>query len=157
MKTLLGLLLTSALLTLFEDTTAVTAQVVTNMGVADAVKNFVDAAEDDGEGTSSNCVGRDVMVIAAHPDDEVVCCSGVISRAVKHGMCVQVVVLTNGEYFGSTAKRGIERQRELLEGLKKLGLNDPNSAIFLGYPDNALKTLYIDYNNKNTFFTTNKM
>ena len=80
-----------------------------------------------------------------------------ISRAVKHGMCVQVVVLTNGEYFGSTAKRGIERQRELLEGLKKLGLNDPNSAIFLGYPDNALKTLYIDYNNKNTFFTTNKM
>lgn len=116
----------------------------------------IDKNTEDDEDREETCAGNDVMIIATHPDDEIVCCSGVISRAVKHGMCVQVVVLTNGEYFGSTAERGLERQKEAMEGLRHLGLNDPDSVIFLGYPENGLKTLYIDYNNKDDTFITNK-
>lgn len=122
----------------------------------DAETDFnVDTEEDEEPGYA--CTGNGVMIIATHPEDEIICCSGVISRAVKRGMCVQVVVLTNGDYLGSTEEKGIERQRELLEGLKELGLNDPNSVIFLGYPENGLRTLYIDYNDKDSVFVTNKM
>ena len=49
----------------------------------------------------------------------------------------------------SVAKeKGLERQRESLRGLKKLGLTDQDDVIFLGYPENGLRTLYIDYNDK---------
>lgn len=122
----------------------------------DAEIDFNVDTEEDEEPTYA-CTGNDVMIIATHPEDEIICCSGVISRAVKRGMCVQIVVLTNGDYLGSTEEKGIERQRELLEGLKELGLDDPTSVIFLGYPENGLRTLYIDYNDKDAVFVTNKM
>lgn len=142
------------LLSLFLTARTVVSQ--DTLGTIGAETNFNEDTEED-EDRAYVCTGNDIMIIATHPEDEIICCSGVISRAIKHGMCVQVVVLTNGDYLGSTAEKGIERQRESLMGLKELGLKDPNSVIFLGYPENGLRTLYIDYNDKDAVFVTNKM
>ena len=44
----------------------------------------------------------DVLVLAPHPDDEVLMAAGVIDRAVKQGLRVEVVLRTNGDF---TCKR----------------------------------------------------
>lgn len=85
-----------------------------------------------------------VLVIATHPDDEVICCAGVISRAASRGMCVRVVVLTNGEYFGPGVSRGLERQAESVAALTELGLSE-DDVVFLGYPDAYLFSLLEEF------------
>ena len=97
-----------------------------------------------------------VLVIGTHPDDEILCCSGVISRALSHGMCVNVAILTNGEYWAASKERGLERQVESLNALSKLGLKDPEDVIFLGYPDNYLSAIYKSYRDKGAALLTNK-
>ena len=38
-----------------------------------------------------------ILVIVPHPDDEALCCSGIIYRAILNNMCVRIVIATNGE------------------------------------------------------------
>lgn len=97
-----------------------------------------------------------VLIIGTHPDDEILCCSGIISRALSHGMCVNVAILTNGEYWAPSKERGLERQVESLNALSRLGLKDPNDVIFLGYPDNYLNTIYQSYQTMDSALLTNK-
>jgi LmbE family N-acetylglucosaminyl deacetylase len=40
---------------------------------------------------------RNILVLAPHPDDETLGCGGLIAAAVKHGLGVKIVFLTNGE------------------------------------------------------------
>lgn len=104
-----------------------------------------------------DCTERErVLVIGTHPDDEILCCSGVISRALSHGMCVNVAILTNGEYWAANKERGLERQVESLNALSRLGLKDPEDVIFLGYPDNYLKTIRQSYQDTDAALLTNK-
>lgn len=104
-----------------------------------------------------DCSDRErVLVIGTHPDDEILCCSGVISRALSHGMCVNVAILTNGEYWAPSKERGLERQVESLNALGRLGLKDPDDVIFLGYPDNYLKTIRQSYQDDDIALITNK-
>lgn len=80
----------------------------------------------------------DVLVLAPHPDDEVLMAAGVIDRAVKQGLRVEVVLMTNGDF---TCKRdGRVRQLETLTALAKLGV-DESHVHFLGYPDGHLHEL----------------
>ena len=39
-----------------------------------------------------------VLILAPHPDDEVIGCAGVIQQALKAGARVKVVYLTNGDH-----------------------------------------------------------
>src|SRR6516164_1207012 len=41
--------------------------------------------------------GKNIVVLAPHPDDEALCCSGVIYNALQHGDNVNIVVVTNGD------------------------------------------------------------
>ena len=43
---------------------------------------------------------KTVVVFAPHPDDEALCCSGVIYAAKAAGNTVKVVVVTNGDFYG---------------------------------------------------------
>ncbi|MER2564967.1 MAG: PIG-L family deacetylase [Myxococcaceae bacterium] len=82
--------------------------------------------------------GADVLVLAPHPDDEVLMAAGVIDRAVKQGLRVEVVLVTNGDF---TCKRdGRVRQAETLTALTKLGV-EASRVHFLGYPDGHLHEL----------------
>ena len=78
---------------------------------------------------------KKVLVVVAHPDDEVIGCGGTIARHVKNGDRVQVVFLADG--FGSRDD-GVDRSKSASDAALFLGCNPP---IFLNLPDNQLDTL----------------
>jgi LmbE family N-acetylglucosaminyl deacetylase len=68
-----------------------------------------------GGGSWLGCVKAErVLIIAPHPDDEVVGCGGIILKYLNQGAKVTIVVVTNGEY-GNFAQESINRQIECTE------------------------------------------
>lgn len=93
--------------------------------------------------------GDRVLVIAPHPDDEVICNGGVISYAVENHIPVKVVVITDGN---DTKTSALVRHNESINGTQVLGLNE-DDIIFLGYKDGSLNNLlnyHWNYNNPYT-------
>ncbi len=100
----------------------------------------------------------DVLVVAPHPDDEVIGCAGVILRALEAKKRVTVVILTNGDgHAALTAavakkdreqltpedfvKAGALRQSHSIAAMKRLGVPHED-LIFLGYPDGGLEKMW---------------
>ena len=73
-----------------------------------------------------------ILVVAPHPDDDLIIASGVVQRALARGEPVRVVYVTNGDFAGTSV--GLVRQGEAVAGQAALGLGEDN-LIFLGYPD----------------------
>lgn len=78
----------------------------------------------------------DLLVLAPHPDDEVLMAGGVLENARRAGQRAAVVLLTNGDY--TCQRDGWRRQRETLDALSSLGVTDVE---FLGFPDGHLGDL----------------
>jgi LmbE family N-acetylglucosaminyl deacetylase len=76
-----------------------------------------------------------ILIIVAHPDDEVLGCGATITKHTKNGDKVQVVFLTDG--FGSRSN-GDNRDNSAEDVSKVLGCESP---IFLNLPDNQLDTI----------------
>ena len=100
-----------------------------------------------------------LLVVAPHPDDETLCCAGVIRRVVAAGGHVSIVWLTSGDgseldlLFVERALRvhpekmrdlARKRMREARAAAAILGV-PPRQAFFLGYPDGGLLTLLTDH------------
>jgi len=96
-----------------------------------------------------------VLVIAPHPDDELLALGGTIARLKAEGQQVLVVFLTNGDanraakslFTLNPLRRpedfralGYRRQKEAAAALRILGV-PKNAVIFLGYPDQGLASL----------------
>ena len=90
-----------------------------------------------------------VLVLAPHPDDEIIDCGGIIQSAVAQGVPVRVVFLTYGDNnewsFMAYRKHpvlmpraaqnmGQVRHDEAVTAAKVFGLSADN-LVFLGYPD----------------------
>ena len=71
---------------------------------------------------------KTVLVIVPHPDDELSIAGGLVSRLVKNGYVVKVVIVTNGD----AEILGEIRIKESIKGLSILGVKRQN-IIFLGY------------------------
>ncbi len=97
-----------------------------------------------------------ILVLAPHPDDEILGAGGYIYTALKNKAELKVIIVTNGENFGYAIGRRMgnflpvekkarefaeERQKEAVKLLKNLGLKQEN-IIFLGFPDKSLKSLW---------------
>ena len=82
--------------------------------------------------------GVELLVIAPHPDDEVLLAAGAMARAVEQGQRVAVIIVTNGDY--SCERDGYLREAESVAALKELGVKE-SDVHFLGYPDGALSKL----------------
>jgi LmbE family N-acetylglucosaminyl deacetylase len=86
----------------------------------------------------------DVLVLAPHPDDELLMAGGVIRNALLSGRSVAVAVVTNGDQNGflclGHSRNGYQRQKETVDALSVLGLPE-NRIVFLGYPDGGLRKL----------------
>ena len=80
-----------------------------------------------------------VLVVAAHPDDEVIGCGGTLARHSAQGDRVDIIFLADGE-SSRTATPDMIEKRQLMAGkaAQILGCQNP---IFLGLPDNRLDTL----------------
>jgi len=100
-----------------------------------------------------------LLVIAPHPDDEILGAGGLMRRVHDLGGSVHVVYLTDGDGYPDGVRReehgkklssgdfrdyGRRRQREAQEALKTLGL-DEHDATFLRFPDGGLCKLTHTY------------
>jgi len=85
--------------------------------------------------------GDRVLIVAPHPDDEVICNGGIIRYAVEHQIPVKVVVVTDGN---DTKTSPLTRHNETINGTKILGLKEED-VIFLGYKDGSLRSLLNDH------------
>jgi LmbE family N-acetylglucosaminyl deacetylase len=76
-----------------------------------------------------------VLIVAAHPDDELLGCGGAIARHAREGAKVYVLFMTDG--VGARGATGGEaaRRKSAEAALKILGAEAP---MFLDFPDNAM-------------------
>ena len=81
-----------------------------------------------------------ILLVAAHPDDEVIGCGGTIAKHKKNGDKIHLVYLTDG--IGSRDK--IEQKQK---DIRNSGLNDfltyfkPASYATFNFPDNAMDSI----------------
>ncbi len=100
--------------------------------------------------------GPRLLILAPHPDDDVLAVGGTLAQAAAAGEAVLVVYLTSGDAnkwskylitwnpFGRAEDYralGIRREKEASHSLGILGVH-PKQAIFLRYPDEGLRALW---------------
>lgn len=89
--------------------------------------------------------GSRLVVIAPHPDDEILACGGLIASAIRQGIAVQVIAVTDGEASHGTddrtrcAQLGARRVQESHDGLAALGVL-ACCVYRLGIADGAVST-----------------
>lgn len=96
-----------------------------------------------------------LLVVAPHPDDETLCCAGVIQRVVQAGGRASIVWITSGDaslldlllveksVTGSAARLrdlAARRMREARAAAALLGVPQ-DALLFLGYPDRGVLEL----------------
>src|SRR5262245_24763740 len=102
-----------------------------------------------------------LLVVAPHPDDEVIAAGGTIRRVAAAGGALRVVYLTDGEAStagvqategrndmprpGDYRDYGQRRKREARRALGTLGVKNDAAPIFLGFPNNGLSRLMTRY------------
>jgi LmbE family N-acetylglucosaminyl deacetylase len=98
-----------------------------------------------------------IMILAPHPDDEVLAAGGVIAKTLKRGHQseLRVIIATNGDASYATAflhhshlpskenfrRQAVMRQKESLTALASLGL-ETTHVHFWGFPDRGLASLW---------------
>jgi LmbE family N-acetylglucosaminyl deacetylase len=104
-----------------------------------------------------------ILVLAPHPDDEVLGAAGVIQRAVDLKLPIKIVFLTYGDsnqwsfllyrkhpvvWPAAVENMGIVRHDEAIHASRILGVG-PQDLIFLGYPDfGTLNIWYYHWNQR---------
>ena len=81
-----------------------------------------------------------LVVVAPHPDDEVLACGGLLALRASRGLPILIVAVTDGEASHGghcahqQAKLGEQRLLERRQGLAQLGV-EPACVLRLGVPD----------------------
>lgn len=103
-----------------------------------------------------------LLVVAPHPDDETLCCAGVIQAVLGAGGRAHIVWLTSGDgaqlgelfvehsLFSNPQRMrayGERRMREARAATAVLGVA-PAGQLFLGYPDGGLEQLLGEYRSR---------
>jgi len=83
-------------------------------------------------------MNRSVVVIAAHPDDEMLGCGGSLARHVAQGDSVYPLFLADGVTSRDSAADSSLRNQSAIRAAQILGINTPR---FLDFPDNRLDTV----------------
>ncbi len=89
--------------------------------------------------TASQLRGERLLVLAPHPDDEVIGCGGLLAQHTREGRKVRAVVATDGTEAIASADRadyGRRREEECSRGLAVVGIADVD---FLRFPDRHLE------------------
>ena len=84
---------------------------------------------------------KQILVIAAHPDDEILGCGGTIARHVENGDNVDILFLADGV----TSRGGVQDNKDIIEreanGEKACSILGANVIKFAKYPDNKMDTI----------------
>lgn len=81
-----------------------------------------------------------ILVVAAHPDDEVLGCGGTILKQVENSQEVFVCIITNGKSLGFDDEELERRRNEALDASSFLGVKE---TFFLDFPSTKLDTVPI--------------
>ena len=92
-----------------------------------------------------------ILIVAPHPDDDVITAAGVVQRAHERGEAVVIVYVTNGDGNGQSV--GTIRQSEAVTGQSRLGTREDH-LIFLGYPDTGLPAIRSHHTTAGSSFTS---
>src|SRR5438445_13157381 len=82
-------------------------------------------------------MAKPVLVIAAHPDDEVLGCGGTIALHARAGDRVTAVIVCEGESL-RYGKKGVGQPLHIQGAAQKLGIQDVR---VLGFSDQRLDTV----------------
>jgi LmbE family N-acetylglucosaminyl deacetylase len=93
----------------------------------------------------------DYLVVAPHPDDDIITSAGVIYRARQNGIVVWVAYMTNGDFYPEGVTWGRRRGDEAVAGQAQLSVA-ADHLFFLGYPDASLQNLYSTNLNRSVVF-----
>ncbi len=77
-----------------------------------------------------------VLVIAAHPDDELLGCGGTVALHTRAGHSVTFVIVCEGESL-RYGERGVNQKEHIRRASERLGVQDVR---LLGFPDQRLDT-----------------
>lgn len=81
----------------------------------------------------------DILIVAAHPDDEALGCGGAIARHSEKGDNVHVIYMTNGVSARNFSTQDIQnRQKAAKKAAKILGISSVN---FFDFPDNKMDSI----------------
>ena len=90
---------------------------------------------------------KKILIIAAHPDDEILGCGGSIAKHVAKGDDVDILIVAEGitsrgenRELGHDQRQSSALKKAAMEASKALGCNDP---IMLNLPDNRMDELPI--------------
>lgn len=89
-----------------------------------------------------------ILIVAPHPDDEVIGCAGVIARALQDGSALRIVEVTSGQQLfavmadiredPSPDEVGALREKETIRACRALGL-DSQHICFWRFQDGAVE------------------
>lgn len=100
-----------------------------------------------GEGQSDKLVSTElgviapVLIVAAHPDDEVLGCGGTIAKLADNGVSVHVVFLADGVYSREGESRTEELSARRHAAEKACDILGVSSVSFGDFPDNRMDTV----------------
>jgi N-acetylglucosamine malate deacetylase 1 len=86
-------------------------------------------------------MNENVLVIAAHPDDEILGCGGSIARHIDDGDSVSVVFMADGvksRDYQDLESNICDRNTHALNACSIVGVNNPT---FLNFPDNKMDSI----------------
>lgn len=94
----------------------------------------------------ADVLGERVVVIAPHPDDEILCCSSTLADRIDAGAEVSIIFLTDGDArvegdWSASRKYGLQRRAESSAAARALGIPQQN-LYFFGFPDGHLAELF---------------
>jgi LmbE family N-acetylglucosaminyl deacetylase len=102
---------------------------------------------------AATAAGGDILVVAPHPDDDILYGAGVAANGLARGDTVTVLFMTNGDKYDGVVG-GLQRQDASVEAqVTYIGTTEPN-LIFLGYPDGGLHSLLTTYSSPGSIYVT---
>jgi LmbE family N-acetylglucosaminyl deacetylase len=88
-------------------------------------------------------MNRTIVIIAAHPDDEVLGCGGTIARLADEGAAIHIAFLADGVFSraGDTDAQQAELAARHAAAQKACGILGAQSVYFGEFPDNRMDTV----------------
>jgi len=80
-----------------------------------------------------------ILVVSAHPDDEMLGCGGTLAKEIRRGSIVEILILGQGMMARNSSESDLEKLRK--DSLKANEFLGVNRVEFHDFPDNAFDTV----------------